>query len=267
MGVFKFVSFPAIENSLFDLIYSSSTLLYFLFYLAFSISLTSASILYKYFKSDSKKYDQEYLNLVKNFALKTGLIFTFVQPLLFVLSFLSSSKSALSFEVFIIAAITLSLMLVISIMFYIMYKESKMNLGGSTVLVILILAATLIHQDQLAFETNNQVSIYEQGKAYNLFTTKIKEDAGINEIIVISGEDIYNGKCIACHRFDTKLVGPAYQDVLPKYEGKRADLIEFILNPRKIDPEFTAMPNQGLKPKEAEAIADYIVKMYELNKK
>ena len=40
----------------------------------------------------------------------------------------------------------------------------------------------------------------------------------------------------------------------------------FILKPKKINPEFTAMPNQGLKPKEAEAIADYIVKIYESKK-
>ena len=81
-----------------------------------------------------------------------------------------------------------------------------------------------------------------------------------------NSQDIYDAKCIACHRFDTKLVGPAYNDVLPKYDGKREELISFILNPTKINPEFTAMPNQGLKPKEAEAIADYIVKTYQSKK-
>ncbi|MCB9250546.1 MAG: cytochrome c [Ignavibacteriales bacterium] len=153
-------------------------------------------------------------------------------------------------------------MLIISVMFYLMYKDSQTNLGGATVLVFLLLAASLIRADQLAFETKNQVNLYEQGKSYIAHIDKIKEEAGVTEVVVISGEDIYNAKCIACHRFDTKLVGPAYNDVLPKYEGKRDDLIAFILNPRKINPEFTAMPNQGLKPKEAEAIADYIVKTY-----
>jgi hypothetical protein len=31
----------------------------------------------------------------------------------------------------------------------------------------------------------------------------------------------------------------------------------------KVNPEYTAMPNQGLKPKEAEAVADYIIKIYQ----
>ena len=102
----------------------------------------------------------------------------------------------------------------------------------------------------------------ELNQAYELYVAKIKDKAGIQEIVVISGEDIYNAKCIACHRFDTKLVGPPYNDVLPKYEGKRDALVDFILNPVKVNPEYTAMPNQGLKPKEAEAVADYIVKIY-----
>jgi len=95
-----------------------------------------------------------------------------------------------------------------------------------------------------------------------LYAANLKEEAGISTIVAINGEDIYNGKCIACHRFNEKLVGPAYNEVLPKYENKRDALVGFILNPQKINPEYPAMPNQGLKPKEAEAIADYIVKVY-----
>ena len=262
VGIFKYISSAATENTLFDLIFSTNTFLYFLFYIAFSISITCAAIIFKFFKTGTKNYSPEYLNLVKNFTLKTGLIFTFIQPLLFVISFISSPNSSLSFSIFITGGITLALMLIISVMFYLMYKDSQTNLGGATVLVFLLLAASLIRADQLAFETKNQVNLYEQGKSYIAHIDKIKEEAGVTEVVVISGEDIYNAKCIACHIFDTKLVGPAYNDVLPKYEGKRDDLIAFILNPRKINPEFTAMPNQGLKPKEAEAIADYIVKTY-----
>ncbi|MDX1702049.1 MAG: c-type cytochrome, partial [Melioribacteraceae bacterium] len=100
------------------------------------------------------------------------------------------------------------------------------------------------------------------GKQYELYVTEVNEKAGIEAIVEINGEDIYNAKCIACHQFDQKLVGPAYNDVLPKYDGKRDELVSYILNPYKINPEYPAMPNQGLKPMEAEAIADYIVNIY-----
>ncbi|MCB9209717.1 MAG: cytochrome c [Ignavibacteriales bacterium] len=253
----------ASDNSLVNILFSTNTILYFLFYLAFSFSITSAAIIFKYFKTESKKHNQDYLDFVKSFALKTGLIFTFIQPLLFVITVLSSPKSSLSFSIFIAVGIVLTFMLIVSIMFYIMYKESKTNLGGSTVLVFLILISVIIYKDQLAIQRTSILQKENLTKEYQLFATQIKEKAGITEIVEINGEDIYNAKCIACHRFDSQLVGPAYNSVLPKYEGKRADLVDFILNPRKINPELPAMPNQGLKPKEAEAIADYIVKTYQ----
>jgi cytochrome c len=254
------------DSSFFDLLLSANSFLYFLFYLSFSFSITCAAIMFKFFKSGQKEFGQDYLNYVKTFSLKTGLIFTFVQPLLFVLTVISSPKSSLSFQIFIAGAIILLLMLVISIMFYVMYKESKVNLGGSAVLIFLILISAIIYKDQLAFDTASQKQILNVNMEYSLYADHIKEKAGILEVVEISGEDIYNAKCIACHKFDTRLVGPPYNEVLPKYEGKTADLVSFILNPKKVNPDYTAMPNQGLKPKEAEAIADYIVKIYNESK-
>jgi cytochrome c551/c552 len=144
-----------------------------------------------------------------------------------------------------------------------MYKESKTNLGGSAIFVFLLLFSVIVYKDQLAFDTTSKTEMRELNQEYELYVAKIKDKAGIQEVVEISGEDIYNAKCIACHRFDTKLVGPPYNDVLPKYEGNKDGLVEFILNPVKVNPEYTAMPNQGLKPKEAEAVADYIIKIYQ----
>lgn len=76
----------------------------------------------------------------------------------------------------------------------------------------------------------------------------------------LTGEDIFNAKCSACHMLDQKKVGPAYKNVLPKYSGRKADLIRFVLNPQKIDPAFPPMPSQGLKPAEADSIATYLMK-------
>ncbi|MHB8905306.1 MAG: c-type cytochrome, partial [Melioribacteraceae bacterium] len=97
-------------------------------------------------------------------------------------------------------------------------------------------------------------------KEYDSYEKKIQEEMGVST--PISGADIYNGRCIACHNFDKKVVGPPYNSTLPKYEGKRDLLVKFILNPIKVNPDYPAMPNQGLKPKEAEAIADYLLKTY-----
>ncbi len=77
------------------------------------------------------------------------------------------------------------------------------------------------------------------------------------------GQEIYNTKCVACHRFDSRVVGPPYNSVLPKYEGKLDELKKFILNPVKVNPDYIAMPNQGLKPHEAESVAMFLMKEYE----
>ncbi|MDP2037365.1 MAG: cytochrome c, partial [Ignavibacteria bacterium] len=95
---------------------------------------------------------------------------------------------------------------------------------------------------------------------YTDYEANLKADLGIGP--AISGADIYNGRCIACHNFEKKVVGPPYNETLPKYVGKKADLVKFILSPVKINPAYPAMPNQGLKPREAEAIADYILATY-----
>lgn len=251
------------DNSFLSLLFSFDSIIYFVFYITFSLALTSSVIIYKYFKSDSHgQYDNKILNYAKSFALKTGLIFTFILPLLFALTLISIPKSSLSFPIFLIGIFSLILILILGIQFYLMYKNSNTKLSPLTLFVFLILLATLIYRDQLAFNTATQLQVLKVEKEYDLYAAKLKEEAGISTIVAISGEDIYNGKCIACHRFNEKLVGPAYNEVLPKYENKRDALVSFILNPQKINPDYPAMPNQGLKPKEAEAIADYIVKVY-----
>ncbi|MCP5063030.1 MAG: hypothetical protein GY936_11285 [Ignavibacteriae bacterium] len=220
--------------------------------------------MYKYFRDDSvsPNYSSEYLNYVKQFSLKTGLIFTFVQPLLFVLSFISSPQEALSFTFFSTAIFILILMLIISILFYLMYKESSTKLSGVTIFSFLLLFAVLIYKDQLAFDTASKKQMVNLENEYTIYEASLKEKLGIAKIVEVSGEDIFNGKCIACHKFDTKLVGPDYNDVLPKYVDKREELVDFILNPQKINPDLIAMPSQGLKPNEARAIAEYIVNKF-----
>jgi len=66
-------------------------------------------------------------------------------------------------------------------------------------------------------------------------------------------------KCVACHKFDTKVVGPPYKETVPKYNGDVQQLAEYIYNPVKKDPAYPPMPNQGLKKKEAVAVAQYLL--------
>jgi cytochrome c len=85
---------------------------------------------------------------------------------------------------------------------------------------------------------------------------------GEGKSITINAAEIYQVKCASSHKWDQKLVGPAHLDVLPKYAGKEAQLVAFIRNPVKVDPAYPPMPNPGLKPNEADAIAKYLLETY-----
>ena len=82
--------------------------------------------------------------------------------------------------------------------------------------------------------------------------TDIKPDLAV-------GQKVFTERCSACHRWEQKLVGPAYLQVLPKYQGKVEELKAFIRNPSKIDPDYPPMPNQGLGELEVQSIAAYLL--------
>jgi len=81
------------------------------------------------------------------------------------------------------------------------------------------------------------------------------------------GEKVYNEKCASCHKFDQKVVGPPYYVTVPKYNGDKAKIVEFVLNPVKVDPGFPSMPKPGLTRREARAVVEFIVKKVEEQKK
>jgi cytochrome c len=114
---------------------------------------------------------------------------------------------------------------------------------------------------------NDQVALYNATKGQAAFLSyrheteieDLKSKLGVAGV-VFTGEDIFNAKCSACHTFDAKKVGPAYKDVLPKYVGRKEQMMAFVLNPIKIDPAFPPMPGQGLKPAEADSIVSYLLR-------
>jgi len=117
------------------------------------------------------------------------------------------------------------------------------------------------------FGANDQVALYNATKGqaallssrHDLETENLRARLGVAGV-VLTGEDIYNGRCSACHLFDQKKIGPAYKDVIPKYAGSKEKIMTFVLNPVKINPAFPPMPNQGLKPAEADSIVSYILR-------
>ncbi|MDP2656914.1 MAG: c-type cytochrome, partial [Candidatus Deferrimicrobium sp.] len=70
---------------------------------------------------------------------------------------------------------------------------------------------------------------------------------------------VFDTVCSACHRFDSKVVGPPLNEVVPKYKGNVEKLKKFIRNPVKVNPALPAMPKPAIKEDEVDAVARYLL--------
>ncbi len=90
----------------------------------------------------------------------------------------------------------------------------------------------------------------------------------INSNLVKDGKSIFNSKCFACHRMDSKLVGPALDPIVKKVSS--VYLMNYLLNTtemQKKEPELKklikeyngiVMPDQYLNKKQARAVLEYM---------
>jgi len=150
----------------------------------------------------------------------------------------------------------ISILLICNLL-YATLKNSEIKYSGAVFFLIFVTFAFSIIQQQIAFGNSIKPHLYSvTKKAEELkkeITNKTISTTGVN------AEEIYNTKCIACHKFDVKLVGPPYQETIPKYAGDVKKLSEFIYNPQKVNAAYPPMPNQGLKKKEADAMAQWLI--------
>ncbi len=115
----------------------------------------------------------------------------------------------------------------------------------------------VIMKNQSAFGT----ATYKNMQAISLKAEELEKQRKGKTVNVagVNGEQIFTSICAACHKFDVKLVGPPYEQTVPAYNGDVKKLSAFILNPQKISADYPPMPNPGLKPREADAVAQYLI--------
>ncbi|MGK9367851.1 c-type cytochrome [Melioribacter sp. Ez-97] len=263
-GSLNFTTRPELWNSgnyFVHIIFSLQTLAGFLQIILFSLGFTAAFIIYKSYSSDAVKSDEKYFDFIKNFGLRTGLVISIILPLFIIISIMVKSNQALSYNLFAYTLLALFVVMFISVLFYLMIRDAQIRYASSLVYLFVLAVFFIVMQEYSSLDTATKKQFALLAANYDEYKSALEEEYGLKKV-VINGADIYNGKCIACHQFDKKLVGPPYNETLPKYEGKKEELVKFILNPVKVNPDYPAMPNQGLKPAEAEAVADYLLSTY-----
>ena len=237
----------------------------FIFYLLFAITLTGGMILFTFLEDEKKKRikDEAYSVFVKQKIIRVTFYSAVLIPLFLLISILGLPKASLTGTVFTYAIISLILLFFGYHFLYLLTKEIKGTIAALLFFALIFSVAAFIIGDQKAMASSTKFHSAILSSEFDKYFAELK---GEGKTVEINAADIYQVKCASCHKWDQKLVGPAHMDVLPKYVGKEAQLVAFIRNPVKVDPAYPPMPNPGLKPNEAEAVAQYLLKTYEEKK-
>jgi cytochrome c551/c552 len=248
-------------GSLLDVFMSGTVWLQFFIVAGAAAGMCGAGMLFFLLDPDRHMADprSEYGLMIRKVAVRMLTVALLVLPLLVVLQVAALPRVALSGWVYGLAGIAIVFLLV-SLQFTYAVVTRFRALYPAVAFAMLVLAlVALVTKDQMAIHTATRDHAAVLANVFDKAESDLKASLGI-AAAVMSGEDIYNAKCSACHLFDQKKVGPPYQEVLPKYAGKKPELVAFILNPGKVDPAYPNMPSQGLKPAEADSIATYLLK-------
>jgi len=243
-----------------SIIFSLSAMLSYAQYLLIAFAITGSAILFAFFYWEGGKENltEEYKNFVKKFSLTITFTALILLPVTLFINILLLPKSSLSGSVFSYSVIAVVLIFLSYHFLYAISKTSNLKMSGQLFFVVIFAVLSLIIKDQMAMSNSTKFHSTVLSSEYEKYLSEVKGEGSV-AVKARSGEEIFTIVCSSCHKFDEKLVGPPYNQVLTKYEGKMDQLVAFIRNPAKIDPAYPPMPNLALKLDEAKNIAEYIM--------
>lgn len=223
-----------------------------------------STIFFAYCWKESRRYllskDKEgypYRDFVRKFSLLIIIICSFIQPII-IIFYLYNLPDAFIFKNLLNIVIILILLAAVNLYSYLMLKDKGKNYSLRIVIMTLVIFEFILVNEHLgraevwkgAFEV--LIAKGEEQEARRKIMKEAKE-------IRVEGERIYKERCVVCHSFDKKIVGPPYNEVIPKYDKDLNKLINFIRNPIKVNPSYPPMPQLGLREEEIKAVAEFLI--------
>lgn len=251
------------QGGFLTILFSWQVLLRLAFFIVMAFAFTGGSILFRYFywEGGKKNLKEDYKEFIRKAAVSHTLYAMLILPLLLALILFSLPVTAVSGAIFGYSILALLLMFATYNILYSMIKNANANYTGILYMILIVILMSLLIKDQLAVDNaNEEQAVILSNKYEEMMAQLTGEGSKPKEI---SGKEIYQNICSSCHSFDHKVVGPPYEQTMPKYEGKMDKLVAFILSPTQNNPGYPPMPNPGLKPNQAQAVAKYIMETYE----
>lgn len=250
--------------SFFHMFFSLSTLFRLLVFFLFSVLLSNLGFIFFNFLAEDRINQPPTFENSDDFLQNTlarSLAYAVFIPIFLLVVYALTPSTAVTFSYYFVFTISIIILLVALVLNFYSYRTLDLDFAKYSFFVFIAFMVAFVGTETFIFSTANKVQEYKIAKKYEVFHTELLASMGRGGA-EINGEEIYKAKCVACHAFDEKLVGPPHKEVLKKYGDRKADMIKFVLNPVKVDPEYPPMPNQGLKPKEAEAVVNYLYEHY-----
>jgi cytochrome c551/c552 len=247
-------------DSIFSLVISLDVWLKVVELLFLSIGITGAGTLFFSFAwKHRNEYEEEYSSFVKKLGIRFSVVGLLGLPISVLFNLAVISNEALSGSTYSLASGAI-LFFFLSAHFIYGYSRSPQPIA-LTVAFSMILFATgmLTISDNLAIGMATRTQGALLANSHNKSIEELKASLGV-VTVSFTGESIYTTRCESCHLFDRKKVGPPYFETIPKYQGKKTELISFILHPEKKNPEYPPMQNPGLRAAEADSVASYIIR-------
>jgi cytochrome c551/c552 len=250
-------------DSIFGVLISFSVWIKFIVVLILGAGITGFGVLY-FVVSKSDKIDEEHLIVLRKICIRISVAALLILPIVLLANVASASDTSLSGSLYSLIGIGLLLFFLAAHFFYGYHRSAYKQYAAVGFIVFLLASMISIAADSVAVSTATRKQAAFLSIKHEKNMEDLKSSLGVS-VVTFTGEDIYNAKCSTCHLFDQKKVGPPYFETIPKYEGKKAELISFILNPVKKNPAYAPMISQGLRPAEADSIASYILRRVALH--
>jgi cytochrome c len=237
----------------------------FLFFLHAAFAITGAGILFFMFRWSDRTTsgDPAYAAFVRKFATGISLAFCFALPLFDLLYVFTSPDIVFDSTTYLMATGIVFVCMLIAFMLISSLRAGAARHVSATFcmfLVIFVLSASFDVRAMANANKEHAVLLEAQSEK-----KKAEREAEIEAALAEQsgssvGEETFNKVCMQCHRFDSKLVGPPLATRLGSYT--KESLVAFIMNPTKKDPAYPPMPNPGLTPAQAAAVAEYELSHY-----
>jgi cytochrome c len=237
----------------------------FLFFVHLAFAVTGASILFFMLRWSRERVagDPEYAAFARKFGAGLGLAFCFALPVFYLFYVYTSPDVVFDNTNYLIAASVVVVSMLIAYTFIGALRAREPRFGATAFTLFIIVFALAGSFDLRAMANANREHARTIEQAAEKAT--MEREAELEQAIAAAsgknlGEETFTKVCMQCHRFEEKLVGPPLKTVLGKYNAE--SLKAFILSPTKVDAAYPPMPNPGLTPAQATAVAAYELEHY-----